>query len=74
MNQTTAVILARRPDRTFVADDLSLGTIELPELAAGQSLVFSMNDALRAVRRRVSRSKYLLSIRSPSVGSVGMER
>jgi len=39
VKQTTAVILARRPDRTFVADDLSLGTIDLPELAAGQALV-----------------------------------
>ena len=39
MKQTTAVILARRPDRTFVADDVTVGTIDLPELTAGHALV-----------------------------------
>lgn len=39
MRQTTAVVLARRPDRTFVADDLSLGTIDLPDLTPGTALV-----------------------------------
>ena len=35
MKTTTAVLLARRPEHTFVADDLALGEIELP---AGASL------------------------------------
>jgi NADPH-dependent curcumin reductase CurA len=39
MNQTTAVLLARHPQRTFVAEDLELGTIELPELTPGHALV-----------------------------------
>ena len=39
MRQSTAVSLARRPEHTFVADDLGLGTIELPDLTAGQVLV-----------------------------------
>ncbi|NQW72712.1 MAG: NADP-dependent oxidoreductase, partial [Actinobacteria bacterium] len=39
MMQTTAVVLARRPGHTFVAEDLGLGTIELPDLSAGQALV-----------------------------------
>jgi NADPH-dependent curcumin reductase CurA len=39
VRQTTAVVLARRPARTFVADDLSLGTIDLPELTPGTALV-----------------------------------
>ena len=39
MRQTSVVILARRPGRTFVADDLSVGTIDLPELTAGHALV-----------------------------------
>lgn len=36
---TTAVLLARRPRHTFVAEDLALGEIELPELTAGHALV-----------------------------------
>lgn len=39
MRQTTAVLLARRPGRTFVADDVMLGTIDLPELTPGTALV-----------------------------------
>ena len=39
MKQTTAVILATRPARTFVASDLTLGTIALPELTPGTALV-----------------------------------
>jgi NADPH-dependent curcumin reductase CurA len=39
MNQTTAVLLARHPAHTFVAEDLELGTIELPELTPGHALV-----------------------------------
>ena len=39
MKQTTAVLLARRPGRTFVADDVVLGTIDLPELTPGTALV-----------------------------------
>lgn len=39
MKQTTAVVLARRPDRTFVAADLTLGTIDLPDLLPGTALV-----------------------------------
>lgn len=39
MRQTTAVVLARRPERTFVADDLALGTIDLPDLTPGTALV-----------------------------------
>lgn len=39
MKQTTAVLLARRPGRTFVADDVTLGTIDLPELTPGTALV-----------------------------------
>lgn len=39
MRQTTAVLLARRPGRTFVADDVTLGTIDLPELTPGTALV-----------------------------------
>jgi NADPH-dependent curcumin reductase CurA len=39
VRQTTAVVLARRPARTFVADDLSLGTIDLPDLTPGTALV-----------------------------------
>ncbi len=39
MRQTTAVILACRPARTFVASDLTLGTIDLPELTPGTALV-----------------------------------
>ncbi len=33
------MLLARRPEHTFVADDLMLGEIELPALATGQALV-----------------------------------
>jgi NADPH-dependent curcumin reductase CurA len=39
VRQTTAVLLARRPGRTFVADDVTLGTIDLPELTPGTALV-----------------------------------
>jgi NADPH-dependent curcumin reductase CurA len=39
VKQTTAVILAARPTQTFVASDLSLGTIDLPELTPGTALV-----------------------------------
>jgi NADPH-dependent curcumin reductase CurA len=39
VRQTTAVLLARRPGRTFVADDVVLGTIDLPELTPGTALV-----------------------------------
>ena len=39
MKTTTAVLLARRPQHTFVAEDLTLGEIELPELTAGHALV-----------------------------------
>jgi hypothetical protein len=39
VRQTTAVVLARRPARTFVADDLALGTIDLPDLTPGTALV-----------------------------------
>jgi NADPH-dependent curcumin reductase CurA len=39
VRQTSAVLLARRPGRTFVADDVSLGTIDLPELTPGTALV-----------------------------------
>lgn len=39
MRQTTAVLLARRPGRTFVAADVMLGTIDLPELTPGTALV-----------------------------------
>ena len=39
MKQTTADLLARRPGRSFVASDLSIGTIDLPELQAEQLLV-----------------------------------
>lgn len=39
MNQTTAVLLARRPHGTKVAEALELGTIELPELTPGTALV-----------------------------------
>ena len=39
MRQTTAVLLARRPTGTAVADALTLGTIDLPELTAGHALV-----------------------------------
>jgi NADPH-dependent curcumin reductase CurA len=39
VNQTTAVLLDRRPVGTAVAEALTLGTIDLPELSAGQALV-----------------------------------
>ncbi len=39
MKQTTAVLLAKRPEGTKVAEALTLGTIELPELTAGTALV-----------------------------------
>ncbi len=39
MRQTRAVILASRPGRTFVSSDLSVGTIDLPELTPGHALV-----------------------------------
>jgi NADPH-dependent curcumin reductase CurA len=39
VKQTTAVVLARRPVGTAVAAALELGTIDLPDLAAGQALV-----------------------------------
>ena len=39
MKQTTAVILARRPEKSFVASDLALGTIDLPPLTPGTALV-----------------------------------
>jgi NADPH-dependent curcumin reductase CurA len=39
MNQTTAVILAARPAQTLVASDLTLGSIDLPELTPGTALV-----------------------------------
>lgn len=39
MKQTTAVLLDRRPVGTAVAEALTLGTLDLPELSAGQALV-----------------------------------
>lgn len=39
MRETTAVLLARRPQGTKVAEVLELGTIELPELTPGTALV-----------------------------------
>jgi NADPH-dependent curcumin reductase CurA len=39
VTQTRAVLLARRPGRTFAAEDLELGTIDLPELTPGTALV-----------------------------------
>lgn len=39
MRQTTAVLLARRPEGTAVASALELGTIDLPALTAGHALV-----------------------------------
>ncbi len=39
MKETTAVLLARRPEGTKVAEALTLGTIELPELTPGTALV-----------------------------------
>ena len=39
MKQTTAVLLARRPQGTAVAEALTLGTIDLPELTPGHALV-----------------------------------
>lgn len=39
MRQTTAVLLARRPEGTAVASALTLGTIELPDLTPGCALV-----------------------------------
>ena len=39
MKQTTAVLLARRPEGTKVAEALTLGTIDLPELTPGTALV-----------------------------------
>jgi NADPH-dependent curcumin reductase CurA len=39
MKQTTAVLLARRPQGTKVAEALSLGPIDLPELTPGTALV-----------------------------------
>lgn len=39
MRQTTAVLLARRPEGTAVASALALGTIDLPELTPGTALV-----------------------------------
>jgi NADPH-dependent curcumin reductase CurA len=39
VRQTAAVLLARHPGRTFVADDVVVGTIDLPELTPGTALV-----------------------------------
>lgn len=39
MKQTAAVLLARRPGRTFVADDVTVGTVDLPALTPGHALV-----------------------------------
>ena len=39
MKTTPAVLRARRPQHTFVAEDLTLGEIELPEMTAGHALV-----------------------------------
>ncbi len=39
MKQTTAVLLAKRPEGIKVAEALTLGTIDLPELTAGTALV-----------------------------------
>ena len=39
MKQTAAVLLARRPERTFVAEDVVVGTIDLPDLTPGHALV-----------------------------------
>ncbi len=39
MRSTTAVVLARRPQGTKVAEALELGTIDLPELTPGTALV-----------------------------------
>ncbi len=39
MKQTTAVLLARRPEGTAVASALTLGTIDLPALTPGSALV-----------------------------------
>ena len=39
MKQTTAVVLAKRPEGTKVAEALALGTIDLPELTPGTALV-----------------------------------
>ena len=39
MKQTTAVLLARRPEGTAVASALTLGTIDLPDLTPGTALV-----------------------------------
>ena len=39
MRQTTAVLLDRRPVGTAVAEALTLGTIDLPELTPGTALV-----------------------------------
>lgn len=39
MRQTTAVLLARRPEGTAVASALTLGTIDLPDITSGTALV-----------------------------------
>ena len=39
MKQTSAVVLARHPDRTFVPSDVTVGVIDLPELTPGTALV-----------------------------------
>jgi NADPH-dependent curcumin reductase CurA len=39
VRQTTAVLLARRPEGTAVASALTLGTIDLPDLTPGTALV-----------------------------------
>jgi len=39
VKQTTAVILASRPAQTFVASDLTLGSVDLPDLTPGTALV-----------------------------------
>jgi len=39
VKQTSAVVLARHPDRTFVPSDVTVGVIDLPELTPGTALV-----------------------------------
>jgi NADPH-dependent curcumin reductase CurA len=39
VRQTAAVLLARRPDRTFLASDVTVGVVDLPELTPGTALV-----------------------------------
>ncbi len=46
MRTTRAVLLARRPQRTFVPDDVTVGTIELPDLTPGTAYVRNLYMSL----------------------------